>query len=76
MSVPPEVRSAYWITQAQPLVRHALIRSISQRAKEFGPDDAVVIPPGHDAWTVGDEPCIMLDFAGADEYAAGARSQS
>ena len=43
--------------------------------EEFGPDDAVVIPPGHDAWTVGDEPCVMLDFAGADEYATGARSQ-
>ena len=43
--------------------------------EEFGPDDAVVIPPGHDAWTVGDEPCVILDFAGADEYATGARSQ-
>ena len=43
--------------------------------EEFGPNDAVVIPPGHDAWTVGAEPCVMLDFAGADEYATGARSQ-
>ena len=43
--------------------------------EEFSPDDAVVIPPGHDAWVVGDEPCVMLDFAGADEYAKGARSQ-
>ncbi len=43
--------------------------------EEFGPDDAVVIPPGHDAWTVGEVPCVMLDFAGADEYATGARSQ-
>ncbi len=41
---------------------------------EFGPNDAVVIPPGHDAWIVGDEPCVMLDFAGADEYATGLRS--
>ena len=43
--------------------------------EDFSPDDAVVIPPGHDAWVVGDEPCVMLDFAGADEYAKGARSQ-
>ena len=43
--------------------------------EEFGPGDAVVIPPGHDAWTVGDVPCIMLDFAGANEYAKMARSQ-
>ena len=24
--------------------------------------DAAVIPPGHDAWVVGDEPCDLLDF--------------
>jgi quercetin dioxygenase-like cupin family protein len=22
----------------------------------------VVIEPGHDAWTVGDEPCVFIDF--------------
>ena len=42
--------------------------------EEFGPGDAVVIPPGHDAWIVGDEPCVILDLARADEYATGARS--
>jgi len=42
---------------------------------ECGPEDALVIPPGHDAWIVGDEPCVILDFAGADEYAKGAKSQ-
>ncbi len=42
--------------------------------QEYGPGDAVVIPPGHDGWTVGDEACVMLDFAGADEYAKRARS--
>jgi len=25
--------------------------------------DAVVIPPGHDTWTVGDEPCEAVDFS-------------
>jgi hypothetical protein len=42
--------------------------------QEFGPNEAFVIPPGHDGWTVGDEPLIVLDFSGADEYAKGARS--
>jgi quercetin dioxygenase-like cupin family protein len=42
--------------------------------QEFGPDEAFVIPPGHDGWTVGDEACIVLDFSGADEYAKGARA--
>ena len=36
---------------------------------EMGPGDAMVIPPGHDAWIVGDEPAIVLDFAGAEKYA-------
>jgi hypothetical protein len=40
---------------------------------EYGPGDAYVIPPGHDAWVVGDEPVIGLDFTGMREYAkAGA----
>lgn len=38
---------------------------------EAGPDEAVVIPPGHDAWVIGDEPCVILDFAGAEHYAKG-----
>jgi len=36
---------------------------------ELGPGDVVAIPPGHDAWVVGDEPCVVLDFAGMAEYA-------
>ena len=31
--------------------------------------DAFVIPPGHDAWTVGSETVILLDFKGSPEYA-------
>jgi quercetin dioxygenase-like cupin family protein len=33
-----------------------------------GPGDAFVIPPGHDAWTVGDDPCVFLDFSGMADY--------
>lgn len=36
---------------------------------EIGPGDVVSIPAGHDAWTVGDEPCVVLDFAGMANYA-------
>lgn len=31
---------------------------------EFEPNDVVDIPPGHDAWVVGDEPVVLLDFSG------------
>lgn len=36
---------------------------------EAGPGDAFVIPPGHDAWVVGDETCQWIDFAGMETYA-------
>ncbi|GAB2999799.1 cupin domain-containing protein [Streptomyces pseudoechinosporeus] len=38
---------------------------------EVGPGDVFVVPPGHDAWVVGDEAVIAYDFAGgmAQEYA-------
>jgi hypothetical protein len=36
---------------------------------DMGPGDAVVISPGHDAWVVGDEPCVMLDWSGSANYA-------
>jgi quercetin dioxygenase-like cupin family protein len=36
---------------------------------EAGPGYAFVIPPGHDAWVVGDEPCVFLDFSGMEQYA-------
>lgn len=31
---------------------------------EGGPGDTAIILPGHNAWVVGDEPCIMIDFTG------------
>lgn len=37
--------------------------------REFGPGDAFDMPPGHDAWTIGDEACRLLDFAGLQGYA-------
>ena len=29
---------------------------------EAGPGAVVTIEPGHDAWTVGDEACVFIDF--------------
>jgi hypothetical protein len=36
---------------------------------DVGPGDVASIAPGHDAWTVGDEPCVTVDFGGYAQYA-------
>jgi hypothetical protein len=36
---------------------------------ELGPGDVAAIDPGHDAWVVGDEPCVAVDFGGYAQYA-------
>jgi hypothetical protein len=36
---------------------------------EFGPGDIGLIPPGHDAWTVGEKPAVVLDITGMMDYA-------
>ncbi len=33
------------------------------------PGDVSLLPPGHDAWVVGDEPVVLVDFQGMVEYA-------
>lgn len=36
---------------------------------EYGPGDVGAIPAGHDAWVVGTEACVNLDFGGSKVYA-------
>lgn len=36
---------------------------------EISAGDVVSIPPGHDGWTVGYEPCVVVDFVGMANYA-------
>jgi len=36
---------------------------------EYGPGDCMEVPPGHDAWIVGDEPCVAIDWTGSGTYA-------
>lgn len=36
---------------------------------EVAAGDFIQIAPGHDAWVVGDEPCVALDWTGYDTYA-------
>lgn len=36
-----------------------------------GPGDITSLPKGHDAWVVGDEPVVVVDWFGATNYAKG-----
>jgi len=45
------------------------VRMDDGKEAEFGPGDVVVISPGHDAWVVGDEPYVGIDFQGGKTYA-------
>jgi hypothetical protein len=36
---------------------------------EFGPGDVSMLPPGHDAWVVGDEPVVLVDISGMVNFA-------
>ena len=36
---------------------------------EYGPGQVSLLPPGHDAWVVGDEPVVVLDVSGMVDYA-------
>ena len=39
---------------------------------DVGPGEVSSLPAGHDAWVVGDEPAVVVDFAGLSDYAKGA----
>jgi hypothetical protein len=36
---------------------------------DVGPGEITALPSGHDAWVVGNEPVVVIDWAGASNYA-------
>jgi mannose-6-phosphate isomerase-like protein (cupin superfamily) len=36
---------------------------------EFGPGEVSFLPPGHDARVVGNEPVVVIDISGMEDYA-------
>jgi hypothetical protein len=36
---------------------------------EVGPGEITALPSGHDAYVIGDEPVVLIDFYGASNYA-------
>lgn len=66
------------VVQTQSCMSHHVGYVISGRMRalmddgqviEFGPGDAMSLPPGHDAWIVGDQECVVIDFVGFVNYA-------
>jgi len=45
------------------------IRMADGAELEAGPGDVTYLPAGHDAWVIGDEPVVAVDWAGATNYA-------
>ena len=37
--------------------------------EEFGTGDLMIVPPGHDAWVVGGDRCVVVDWQGIADYA-------
>jgi len=47
------------------------IRVVTNAGEEFevGPGEVTSLPSGHDAYVVGNEPVVLVDFYGATHYA-------
>ncbi len=53
----------------QYIIRGRLMIAMDDGTKtELEAGDFVVIPPGHDAWVVGNEPFVAVDFTGLKQY--------
>ncbi|BCX03503.1 MAG: cupin [Candidatus Roseilinea sp.] len=73
-----------WLTSVQPIAKtksceaphfqyhvSGVMRVKMDDGDEFDchPGDVSLLPSGHDAWTVGDEPAVVVDFQGMLDYA-------
>ncbi|HWC54948.1 MAG TPA: cupin domain-containing protein [Chitinophagaceae bacterium] len=52
-----------------------ILRIRMDDGKEYDckPGDISVLPSGHDAWVVGNDPVVLVDFQGMKEYAKPAK---
>jgi hypothetical protein len=77
-----------WVTSVQPIAKTSsceaphfqyhvsgILRIRMDNGDEFDckPGDVSLLPSGHDAWVVGDEPAVVVDFQGMLDYATEAR---
>lgn len=50
---------------------HIHVKMADGEEFEIGPGEVSALPQGHDAWVVGSEPVVLIDWAGASNYAKG-----
>ena len=77
-----------WSTSLQPLVKtksceaphfqyhiSGILMVVMDDGTQFEckPGDISLLPMGHDAWVVGNEPVVVVDFQGMVDYAKGAK---
>jgi hypothetical protein len=75
-----------WATSVQPLAGtksceaphfqyhvSGVLKVVMDDGSEFEcrPGDISLLPSGHDAWVVGDETAVVVDFQGMVDYASG-----
>jgi hypothetical protein len=36
--------------------------------EDFSKNDVMLLPPGHDAWSVGEEACVFVEFSRGNDY--------
>ena len=75
-----------WSSSVQPLAKtksceaphfqyhvSGVLRILMDDGSEFDckPGDVSLLPSGHDAWVVGSEPAVVVDFQGMVDYASG-----
>jgi quercetin dioxygenase-like cupin family protein len=46
-----------------------IVRMDNGEEQEYGPGDVFYMPPGHDAWVVGQQRCVLFDATGVAHYA-------
>jgi hypothetical protein len=44
------------------------VKSDAGAKEDFSVGDVMLLPPGHDAWTIGDEPARFVEFSRGNDY--------
>jgi uncharacterized cupin superfamily protein len=48
------------------------VRQHDGSEEQFDAGDVMMLPPGHEAWAVGDEDCVFVEFSrGSEDYYGG-----